>query len=721
MGLSRHWKRTIFLILLAISALTGVQSPAFAATGTLAATNLTGPAGLIQLGANFWVSDHILGFCRLDAGPTPGTFFPNTGTCSPTALAAGQPSFDSVNNFVYLPDNDLGIVRLTFNPVTNTVGSPLIINPGLTLTDLPIGSAFDPVNNELYVSYIRNGNIERITNLGGVPTRTTIGTESKGAAAGIIMQLAFVGANLYLTGSTSTEVIANAPGCGAGACIGVPVAPAVGIPTALVYDGSTFLYISRASSVFRYNPVTQVAELYVNGGFIPPNTTLPFQNISALALDSGAANLYVGDDPTAGAPPLQGRIWQVLTNQIPGPTFTGVVVGALKNSGGLTGPGGLIFIPGALGGHFWVADHLLGFCRLDPGLVPGTLAVNVATCSLAAVSPGQPAYDPAAKLVYLPDSASATAMHRLTFDPQTETITGVAAVAQGLLNAADRAIGSALGPDGKLYVSFIRNALIQRVTTPGGASQTVEGVGFDPAGLGALQLAFIGGDLYLAGLANLSLMANAAACAGSCVGAVKAPLITTPATLAYDGSRYLYVGDIDSIWRYNPLTQTADLYANTGINGVTPVSIQTPGSLAFDPQGSLYATDDPSGVANPLVARLWEIRPFLLPIRDAKAGRVGETISYTLSFKNTSGAADTFKLTYTGNTWTTTGPADTGLMAIDGTLNVVVQVTVPPGVTPPTDKALVTAAAVSSPTKFTVADLTTTRTLLPIYLPLVLR
>jgi sugar lactone lactonase YvrE len=721
-GLLRFgWSCLAMTFFLAVMA--GVPALSYGATGTLAATSLTGPAGIIQLGNDLWVSDHILGFCRLDPGAAPGTLVINTGTCSPAAPAAGQPSFDAVNNFVYLPDNDLGVVRLTFNPLARTVGTPVTIAAGLlTVADLPIGSALGPDGN-LYVSYIRNGTIERITNptgAAGTQTKTTIGTESAGAGGGVL-QLAFVGTDLYLTGSSSTEVIANAPACGANACTGTPVAAAVGIPTALVYDGSTFLYISRASSVFRYNPATQVAELYVNGGTIPPATTVPFQNVSALGLNTGAINLYVADDPTAGAQVLQGRLWQVATNQLPGPTFTGTVVGALKSIGNLTGPAGLIFLPGALGGHFWISDHLQGFCRLDPGLAPGTLTVNPATCSLAAVSPAQPSFDPAKNFIYLPDSAGATALHRLNFNPGTETIIGVTAVAPGLLNAGDRMTGTALGPDGKLYVSFIRNARIQRVTTPGEASQTVEDVGFEPGGLGTNQLTFIGGDLYLAGLANLSSIANVAACTGACVGTIKAPLISAPATLAYDRSRYLYVGDIDSVWRYDPITQAAALYSNTGINGVTPVLYQTPGSLAFDPQGSLYGTDDPSGAAAPLAARLWEIRPYLLSIKDAKSGKAGETVSYTLSFKNTSGAADTFNLTYTGNVWTTTGPAGTGPLAIDAGLDVVVQVTIPPGVSPKLDTVTVTATSVSNASKFTVADLATDKTLSLINLPVILR
>ena len=119
--------------------------------------------------------------------------------------------------------------------------------------------------------------------------------------------------------------------------------------------------------------------------------------------------------------------------------------------------------------------------------------------------------------------------------------------------------------------------------------------------------------------------------------------------------------------------------------------------------------------------RLWAIRPYLLPIKEAKTGKVGETVSYTLSFKNTSGVADTFNLTYTGNAWTTTGPAGTGLLAIDAGLDIVIQVTIPPGVSPKLDTVTVTAAAASTASKFTVADLATDKTLSLIYLPVILR
>src|SRR5438105_13759975 len=32
----------------------------------------------------------------------------------------------------------------------------------------------------------------------------------------------------------------------------------------------------------------------------------------------------------------------------------------------VTNPSGTLWLPGALGGHLWIADHAQGFCRLDP-------------------------------------------------------------------------------------------------------------------------------------------------------------------------------------------------------------------------------------------------------------------------------------------------------------------------------------------------------------------
>jgi hypothetical protein len=47
------------------------------------------------------------------------------------------------------------------------------------------------------------------------------------------------------------------------------------------------------------------------------NTGAAFQNVTRLSLDGG--NLYVGDDPTAGAQILQGHVYKVAPPVTPAP------------------------------------------------------------------------------------------------------------------------------------------------------------------------------------------------------------------------------------------------------------------------------------------------------------------------------------------------------------------------------------------------------------------
>src|SRR3954452_10515740 len=86
-------------------------------------------------------------------------------------------------------------------------------------------------------------------------------------------------------------------------------------------------------------------------------------------------------------------------------TFASAAPSSISASG-VTSPSGGLWLPGGLGGHMWIADHALGFCRLDPP-APGSatpLAINSATCNLSAVSPGQSDFDPTTNYVYVPDN-----------------------------------------------------------------------------------------------------------------------------------------------------------------------------------------------------------------------------------------------------------------------------------------------------------------------------
>jgi hypothetical protein len=190
---------------------------------------------------------------------------------------------------------------------------------------------------------------------------------------------------------------------------------------------------------------------------------------------------------------------------------TAAVTGSIVASG-LNSPGGTV----QLGTHQWIADHVSGFCRLDPNPATGKLAINTATCNTAALSPGQPAFDPATNSVYVPDnSTKGTGVYRLTFNPTTETVRTSALLGSNVIAAGAKPTATALSADGTaLYVGSIRSGNIVKITNPATAlAGQVIGRTSDGRGASGLAIAnhsdgTLGSSLYLAeggGVSELDL------------------------------------------------------------------------------------------------------------------------------------------------------------------------------------------------------------------------
>src|SRR5918911_2856845 len=192
----------------------------------------------------------------------------------------------------------------------------------------------------------------------------------------------------------------------------------------------------------------------------------------------------------------------------------------------LNAPGGTVF----MGSHLWVSDHVSGFCRLDRNAATGKFAINAATCSTAALSPGQPTFDAATNSVYVPDnSVKGNAVYRLTFNPLTETVSKPVALGTSAIVAGNKPTSTALGPDGNLYVGQIRSGQIVRIGNPAGAAPTAQVVGRTSDGRGANGLAFanasdgtLGTSLYIAEGGGISEIANATTCTGACLAGMTA-------------------------------------------------------------------------------------------------------------------------------------------------------------------------------------------------------
>src|SRR5919199_5380377 len=155
------------LVVLALLLVCLAAAPALAApTVTLFAGPVTGPSGGLWLPGppgtpgHLWVSDAIVGFCRVDAGALT--------SCNVAAKVAGQPSYDPATSNVYVPDGSargVGVVRLHFNQATETIDATTVLRPtdGLAASR-PQASAVDPLTGSLYLGFKGSANIVRITN-----------------------------------------------------------------------------------------------------------------------------------------------------------------------------------------------------------------------------------------------------------------------------------------------------------------------------------------------------------------------------------------------------------------------------------------------------------------------------------------------------------------------------------------------------------------------------
>jgi hypothetical protein len=277
------------------------------------------------------------------------------------------------------------------------------------------------------------------------------------------------------------------------------------------------------------------------------------------------------------------------------PTDPAAKVGSLFASGA-TAPGGVV----SMGSHMWVADHLLGLCRLD-AQADGSLKVNTGTCNAAgAVAPGQPVFDPASGYVYVPDASSKSAgVWRLTFDTKSETISQPELLVGGQGLAAVRTASLALSPDKKsLYVGSLKSPTIWRITDPAGTSPTLETVGSTSDTKGVQGIAFIDNNLYLAQSVAVTVIKNAAACSG-CTAEATPIKADGPSALASDGHSVLYVADtpVNSsvVRRYTIATSAEDILANAGaVQGGASTPLMFASSLSVDQAGVVYVGDDPN-------------------------------------------------------------------------------------------------------------------------------
>lgn len=305
-------------------------APTPARTGSLYAAGITQPGGMNWIGTHAWVSDAVQGFCRIDPS-SPGIAALSNCFKPAATFVAGQASFDSVRNLIYIPDaatTSSGIYRVSYIPVTQSLGASVNLGNG-NLT--PTAVAVAP-EGSLFIGGRANGNINKITAPSTTPSAPVrIATTSNGLG---VRSMIFVANDLYLAETVNVTVIIRASPSltkGKGVIVGPALArgatPQLNVTTplslvadttipshVLLYIGSDPLGLGNFGQIDKWDVLLQTDTVWADSGLIGAVST-PFANPSGLALAPGGI-LYVADDPSvtsAGttATPGQGHVYNV--------------------------------------------------------------------------------------------------------------------------------------------------------------------------------------------------------------------------------------------------------------------------------------------------------------------------------------------------------------------------------------------------------------------------
>ncbi len=295
-----------------------------------------------------------------------------------------------------------------------------------------------------------------------------------------------------------------------------------------------------------------------------------------------------------------------------------------------------------IGAQVWVCDAALGLAPIvdaqtgasDPFLAVGTqgnikLPISSttvpATCGQSALENNGFAYITQGVVDTRDTPSTARGVLRVAFDPNTGIFQGSSsyiATSAGL--DGNQPTAAALGPDGNLYVGFLKSGNVKRIINPGsGTTQVVQSVGNTPQGHPARAFAFSGNDLYIGSVDSFSVIHNAtsASCTGGCNATVISDGFSGVAHtgVANDASGAVYfavAGQFSGgsqIWRYTPATALYTFVSQGGIdkNGANAANFSFDAVktdlLAFDTGGNLLIGDDTSGSGAVGAGRLWTI------------------------------------------------------------------------------------------------------------------
>lgn len=287
----------------------------------------------------------------------------------------------------------------------------------------------------------------------------------------------------------------------------------------------------------------------------------------------------------------------------------------------ITQPGGGIYH----GTHFWLADGLSAFVRLQPDDVDPNQITQVYAGYASSGSYAQVAYDAAHDALYVADQGSkGVGIVRLGFAPN-ELVSNACFVAPSFNGRRPSAV--ALGPDGNLYVGFLTTGDIVRLPVagtlapPGCQVPPVVTIGKSIKGGRVNGLAFVGSDLYIAGKDGLTKIPNATSCLSGCTSQVVAGSANAGHFGIWaDGFDLVYYLRDANVMRYRVSTGIHEVFANSGTlaDGTVSSFMFVGGKsnlLTQDIYGNVWVGDDTSDGVGNATGRVWFIQAGQPPLQ----------------------------------------------------------------------------------------------------------
>ncbi|HEY2236886.1 MAG TPA: IPT/TIG domain-containing protein [Candidatus Angelobacter sp.] len=590
--------------------------------GIMVLQNMTTPRGGVWLanstpatppGGHFWQTDGVLGICRVD--PLPGGNPPwQLTNCQATAKTASEPvvatpaatirGLPAGAQFIFVADassKTVNVVRYVFDPSTERLSANLTIQVqnatsvgGGAGGGRPVGLALGPNGTDLYVGYLKSGDIMKVPNAtsitSGTPPVTKIGTTSDGRGVNSIL---FLANNLYLAeiGGAGLSVIPDPQGISrvacnsASPCRATTVTPTFSFfPGGLATDGTNLFVgdspLTTPGSILKWNPSTGALSTYsVNVPAYVSNydnqTRNQYVNPFSLGfLPNG--DLMVGDDFSASLvvptpPTQQGHVWRVAAAPTP-PTIT-----SIAPNNGPTAGGTALTVTGS--GFDTAPGATQIFVGANQAITPSCASVTTCTATTPA---GSGIVD--VRVVVNGEQSATSAADLFTYNAPPPpgggpTITSISPTS-GLLGGGTSVTITGTNLAGATSINFGPNAGTAINCAADGSSCTV----FSPAGTGTVDVqvttaagtsAVVAGDRFTYGSPTASLYAWG-------ITAPKGGMVFLPGSLGGGPGHFWASDHVNGFCR-------EDLVPGTTLHAINYAvcddgSIGSPGQAVYDPR-----------------------------------------------------------------------------------------------------------------------------------------